>query len=167
MTYMCLFMCVCRDCLGARDPYCGWDRKQKRCSTIEDSSNMSQWSQNITKCPVSDKVMKRFQTRSHSYPGQHWEQKIPIAKCGKELNLLMNERKTASDVWSVWIEVSIWQCQLHADVLPDGRSMSLLFSNDTSSHPSLYITNFLLSLIVDIPEGTIIINKHSRYTLVD
>uniref|UniRef100_A0A672QBC2 Semaphorin-2A n=1 Tax=Sinocyclocheilus grahami TaxID=75366 RepID=A0A672QBC2_SINGR len=40
-----------QDCLGARDPYCGWDRKQKSCTTIEDSSNMSQWSQDITKCP--------------------------------------------------------------------------------------------------------------------
>lgn len=40
-------------CLGARDPYCGWDRKQRCCTTIEDSSNMSQWFQNITACPVS------------------------------------------------------------------------------------------------------------------
>ncbi|KAI4886606.1 hypothetical protein NFI96_000804 [Prochilodus magdalenae] len=40
-----------RECLDARDPYCGWDRKQRRCSTIEESSNMSQWIQNITHCP--------------------------------------------------------------------------------------------------------------------
>uniref|UniRef100_A0A8C1QS08 Semaphorin-5A n=1 Tax=Cyprinus carpio TaxID=7962 RepID=A0A8C1QS08_CYPCA len=40
-----------QDCLGARDPYCGWDRKKKSCTTIEDSSNMSQWSQDVTKCP--------------------------------------------------------------------------------------------------------------------
>lgn len=39
-------------CLGARDPYCGWDLRQKKCTTIEDSSNMSLWSQNITDCPI-------------------------------------------------------------------------------------------------------------------
>uniref|UniRef100_A0A5F8HK07 Semaphorin 5B n=1 Tax=Monodelphis domestica TaxID=13616 RepID=A0A5F8HK07_MONDO len=40
------------ECLGARDPYCGWDGKQQRCSTLEDSANMSLWIQNITACPV-------------------------------------------------------------------------------------------------------------------
>nr|XP_021490329.1 semaphorin-5B [Meriones unguiculatus] len=41
-----------RACLEARDPYCGWDGKRQHCSTLEDSSNMSLWIQNITACPV-------------------------------------------------------------------------------------------------------------------
>uniref|UniRef100_A0A4W3JF97 Semaphorin-2A n=1 Tax=Callorhinchus milii TaxID=7868 RepID=A0A4W3JF97_CALMI len=36
----------------ARDPYCGWDPAKKRCTTFEDSTNMSHWIQNITECPV-------------------------------------------------------------------------------------------------------------------
>ncbi|CDQ71136.1 unnamed protein product [Oncorhynchus mykiss] len=46
----------CRLCLEARDPYCGWDRKQRSCTTLEDSSNMSQWSQNITVCPLRNQT---------------------------------------------------------------------------------------------------------------
>uniref|UniRef100_A0A3B1J2C4 Sema domain-containing protein n=1 Tax=Astyanax mexicanus TaxID=7994 RepID=A0A3B1J2C4_ASTMX len=39
-------------CVGARDPYCGWDLVLKKCVMLEDSVSMSQWEQSITKCPV-------------------------------------------------------------------------------------------------------------------
>lgn len=41
-----------RQCVEARDPYCGWDRLKKRCTSFEESSNMNQWIQNLTDCPV-------------------------------------------------------------------------------------------------------------------
>ncbi|KAI4891889.1 hypothetical protein NFI96_001941 [Prochilodus magdalenae] len=39
-------------CVGARDPYCGWDLVLKKCTMLEDSVSMSQWEQSITRCPV-------------------------------------------------------------------------------------------------------------------
>ncbi|XP_032422829.1 semaphorin-5B isoform X2 [Xiphophorus hellerii] len=44
-------------CLEARDPYCGWDFRQRRCTTLEESSNMSQWKQNITVCPLRNQTI--------------------------------------------------------------------------------------------------------------
>ncbi|TNN89024.1 Semaphorin-5A [Liparis tanakae] len=41
-----------RACVGARDPYCGWDLLLKKCTTLEESVRMSQWEQSITKCPI-------------------------------------------------------------------------------------------------------------------
>uniref|UniRef100_A0A3Q4BVE2 Sema domain-containing protein n=1 Tax=Mola mola TaxID=94237 RepID=A0A3Q4BVE2_MOLML len=43
-------------CMESRDPYCGWDFRQRRCTTLEDSSNMSQWKQNITVCPLRNQT---------------------------------------------------------------------------------------------------------------
>ncbi|XP_077591911.1 semaphorin-5A isoform X1 [Stigmatopora nigra] len=39
-------------CVGARDPYCGWDLLLKKCTTLEESARMSEWEQSISKCPV-------------------------------------------------------------------------------------------------------------------
>ncbi|XP_069011111.1 semaphorin-5B isoform X2 [Embiotoca jacksoni] len=44
-------------CLEARDPYCGWDFRQRRCTTLEECSNMSQWKQNITLCPLRNQTI--------------------------------------------------------------------------------------------------------------
>ncbi|XP_048832437.1 semaphorin-5A isoform X1 [Brienomyrus brachyistius] len=39
-------------CMGARDPYCGWDLVLKKCTTLEESVSMSQWEQSIMGCPA-------------------------------------------------------------------------------------------------------------------
>uniref|UniRef100_W5N7X9 Sema domain-containing protein n=1 Tax=Lepisosteus oculatus TaxID=7918 RepID=W5N7X9_LEPOC len=41
-------------CVGARDPYCGWDLVLKRCTALEESLSMSQWEQSITECPTKN-----------------------------------------------------------------------------------------------------------------
>lgn len=52
----CFLDSIISDCMEARDPYCGWDHKLKRCTTIEGSSNVNYWTQNITECPVRPKL---------------------------------------------------------------------------------------------------------------
>ncbi|XP_007953856.1 semaphorin-5A [Orycteropus afer afer] len=39
-------------CLGAQDPYCGWDVTMKKCTSLEDSLSMTQWEQSVSACPV-------------------------------------------------------------------------------------------------------------------
>uniref|UniRef100_A0A8C6P033 Semaphorin 5A n=1 Tax=Nothobranchius furzeri TaxID=105023 RepID=A0A8C6P033_NOTFU len=42
-------------CVGARDPYCGWDLLLKKCTTLEESVRMSQWDDVfLTFCPHND-----------------------------------------------------------------------------------------------------------------
>lgn len=58
-----------RACVGARDPYCGWDLLLKKCTTLEESVRMSQWEQSITKCPVSSRL-REFLELHHPH-GKH------------------------------------------------------------------------------------------------
>ncbi|KAG8516150.1 Semaphorin-5A [Galemys pyrenaicus] len=39
-------------CIGAQDPYCGWDVGMKKCTSLEESLSMTQWEQNISTCPT-------------------------------------------------------------------------------------------------------------------
>ncbi|KAB0347658.1 hypothetical protein FD754_012515, partial [Muntiacus muntjak] len=39
-------------CIGAQDPYCGWDVVMKKCTTLEESLSMTQWEQSIASCPT-------------------------------------------------------------------------------------------------------------------
>ncbi|XP_008576333.1 PREDICTED: semaphorin-5A [Galeopterus variegatus] len=39
-------------CIGAQDPYCGWDMVMKKCTSLEESLSMSQWEQSISTCPT-------------------------------------------------------------------------------------------------------------------
>jgi hypothetical protein len=45
-------LCVCSTCIGAQDPYCGWDMVMKKCTSLEESLSMTQWEQSISTCPV-------------------------------------------------------------------------------------------------------------------
>ncbi|MGH0130932.1 UNVERIFIED_CONTAM: hypothetical protein FKN15_003134 [Acipenser sinensis] len=47
----CTFYKTHSACVGARDPYCGWDLVLKKCTTLDESLSMSQWEQSITECP--------------------------------------------------------------------------------------------------------------------
>lgn len=48
----CAFLCAFSACIGAQDPYCGWDVVMKKCTSLEESLSMTQWEQSISTCPV-------------------------------------------------------------------------------------------------------------------
>lgn len=50
-------MCLYSTCIGAQDPYCGWDVVMKKCTSLEESLSMTQWEQSISACPVSARLL--------------------------------------------------------------------------------------------------------------
>lgn len=62
-------MCDSSTCIGAQDPYCGWDVVMKKCTSLEESLSMTQWEQSIATCPVSVLMCPARETHVHAKPG--------------------------------------------------------------------------------------------------
>ncbi|XP_033102208.1 semaphorin-5B-like isoform X2 [Anneissia japonica] len=45
-----------RDCIDAKDPYCGWDLRQNKCTTKHSAKDHSLWQQSIDSCPVQHSI---------------------------------------------------------------------------------------------------------------
>ena len=55
-------VCVSSACIGAQDPYCGWDVVMKKCTSLEESLSMTQWEQTLASCPVSVRILSSLHT---------------------------------------------------------------------------------------------------------
>ncbi|XP_045141226.1 semaphorin-5A [Echinops telfairi] len=74
-------------CVGAHDPYCGWDMSLKKCTSLEESVSMAQWEQNLAVCPAVGSCLCR--TRSCDSPAPQcggWScagPSVEIANCSR------------------------------------------------------------------------------------
>uniref|UniRef100_A0A4X1T9N6 Sema domain-containing protein n=1 Tax=Sus scrofa TaxID=9823 RepID=A0A4X1T9N6_PIG len=68
----CQFYRTRSTCIGAQDPYCGWDVVMKKCTSLEESLSMTQWEQSIATCPTRNLTVDgRFGAWSPWTPCSH------------------------------------------------------------------------------------------------
>ncbi|CAB1461008.1 unnamed protein product, partial [Pleuronectes platessa] len=121
-------------CVGARDPYCGWDLLLKKCTTLEESVRMSQWEQSITKCPVlAERRPFRLTAAEFNYQREHGRHVAPASARAADDEAVSSPRVrnvTIDGGFGAW---SGWSMCSHTD---GGSAGACLCRTRACDHPA-------------------------------